>query len=382
MKTVGLLHYREYGAITPLSMGIVEYARTHGRWLLRGFQFASPHSRRPTLPPLDGLIAYPFESHWAQVQRMRIPKVVIVPNIPQEKWTAGCVGFDEPAIGALAAEHLLDRGYRRFMYVGPDNPWSVARGEGFSRALRKAGFDTQFAGGNDPRGWPSWLTLETPAAVDRIVKTVPARCGVMVCNDLFAQTLIAACERVKRVVPDDIAVVGVDNDLLYCEFGTIPSSSIDPNVTQMGLEAAALLEDLMNGKAIPKSPVVVKPRGVVVRRSSDSYATEDQDVLSGLELVRKSPRLTVDELASTLAMSRATLERRFRAQLGRSPAEELRRRRLEIARQMLVHTRRPLSDIALDCGFDYLSTFSKLFRRVHGITPSEYRRQAEGGQRL
>ena len=203
--------------------------------------------------------------------------------------------------------------------------------------------------------------------------------GVLVCEDLYCRFLIDLCRKKGLEVPGDVALVGTYNEAIICDSPSPGLTSIDMGHDQQGYRAAVLLEGLMNGGQPPSEPEMVLPTELVSRQSTDAYATEDPLVGRALRyLAENSDRmLRVPELAAAMATTRRTLERRFRADLGRSIAEEMTRLRLSRAKRRLVETDVPLKTVALEAGFTTANHFSKVFTRVEGISPTAYREERQ-----
>jgi LacI family transcriptional regulator len=374
MKNVYVIGNSPYGGLSALTLALAHFARSHGGWLIRQLPLDQPANRYLRLHPPDGMLICPGNAAELRLATvLRFPKIIIAislkaPTVP------GFIAFDEQLIGKLAAEHLLERRYERFFYIGVRSYWAADRAAGFIRRIQAQGHLASSNGGQGKEPWPVWEELEVPGYFEKLARKLPMHCGVMACNDEVARRFISACDKVGRKVPQEIAVIGVNNDKMNCEFGEVPLSSVDPDLDRLGAEAAAALDKLMTGQPAEPGPIFIPPRGIVIRRSSDQYATSDVDVLSALAYIREHPReATITRLISAVSLSRATLERRFRAALGHSPAKEIRRYRLELARQLILHDDRPLADIAEACGFQYLSNFSACFTRAFKQNPSKYR---------
>jgi LacI family transcriptional regulator len=176
-------------------------------------------------------------------------------------------------------------------------------------------------------------------------------------------------------VPDQIAILGVDNSDSLCEANKLTLSSVDPDLKQVGCEAAAMLDKVLGGSDREISPMVVKPRGVVSRRSTDPVAFEDSDLATALRLIRTgdSDEVSVVTICQAISISRRELERRFRETIGHAPGEEIRRVRMDRARGLLATTNLPVADICARCGYEHLASFSSAFRKSVGMTPRAYR---------
>ena len=200
----------------------------------------------------------------------------------------------------------------------------------------------------------------------------------MACNDVRARHVLEACRTLGLRVPDDVAVIGVDNDEMICDLTDPPLSSVEQGATPMGYQAAALLDRLMSGKAATPLRFVVKPEGVVARRSTDTLAIDDPEMAQAVRFIRNHARerIRIDDVVKAVGVSRSTVERRFKAVMGRTIHAEIERVRLEHAKQLIATTDLPLKRVATQVGFKYVQYLTKLFRERLGQTPAEYRKQA------
>jgi LacI family transcriptional regulator len=197
---------------------------------------------------------------------------------------------------------------------------------------------------------------------------------------LFGHEVIDACRAADIAVPEEIAIVGFDNDEPLCELAEPPLSSVAFNSARMGYEAAAMLDRLMNGKPVKQHWLEIDPLGVVTRRSSDRWAIEDPDVAAAVRFIRENAANPIDvgDVVSALSLSRRSLELRFKRTLGRSPLDEINSVRVERAKELLTRTEFKLSRIALACGFHSVIHFHTVFRRHAEITPQAYRLRTRG----
>ena len=212
----------------------------------------------------------------------------------------------------------------------------------------------------------AWLqTLEMPV-------------GVMACNDVRARHVLEACHSLGVRVPEDVAVIGVDNDELVCELSDPPLSSIEQGMRRLGYQAAALLDQLMQGKDAPQTQFVVAPEGVVARRSTDTLAVSNAEVALAARFIREHAcdGLSIGDLTAMVGLSRSTIERKFKAITGRTIHAEIERVRLERARTLLAETDLPMKQVAAQAGFKYIQYMATLFRRRLKQTPREYRLRA------
>ena len=290
---------------------------------------------------------------------------------------------DNRQIGVLAAEHMIERGLQNFAFLAAhvealDSP----RREGFETTVREAGwaFDHYFARAYGQSDWMNQV------AEDRKVigwlKGLGSPVGVFAGTDEAAAHLLRACLEAGLKVPHEVSVVGVHDDPMIVAMTRPPLSSVRTDPQRVGYQAARLLVDLLEGRKQPHDPVLIPPVGVTVRESSDSYSVEDPLLRSALNQIRGpgGESLDVNLLAQTLQVSRRTLERRFLAKLGRSPAVELSRFRLERAKRLLGDTNLPLADIAAQSGFGSATRLCEAFRLSLATTPAQFRSSFQRGR--
>jgi LacI family transcriptional regulator len=213
--------------------------------------------------------------------------------------------------------------------------------------------------------------------VPRWIAALPTPVGIFAAVDYFGVALTQVCREIGLRIPEDVAVLGVDNDDVYCRLARPPLSSVIPSAQRVGYEAGALLDQLLNGHKPPREPVLVEPLGIQTRRSTEVLATDDEDVVAAARFIRESAHqpIKVADVLRVVPVSRRALERRFRRALGRGLAEEISRVRLERGRRLLAETDLSMSRVAEHSGFTDASHLTSVFHRELGITPSEYRRQ-------
>jgi len=204
---------------------------------------------------------------------------------------------------------------------------------------------------------------------------LPRPVGILSCNDMRGQHVLDACRRIDAAVPEEVSVIGVDNDELICDLCDPPLSSVMPNPQRIGYEAAALLNKLMNGDAPRTSVQLIEPIGVVTRQSTDVLAIDDPLVASAVKYIRHHAcdGISVVDVLKHVPVSRSILERRFRKYIGRSPQSEIRSVQLKRVKQLLRETDLPLERIAGLSGYDHPEYMSVVFKRELGITPGQYR---------
>ncbi|MBN1910059.1 MAG: DNA-binding transcriptional regulator [Pirellulales bacterium] len=356
--------------------GIADFARQHGGWALLTRPDTSASLASLEGWNGDGVIALiDTEAEAQAARRLKVPVV----NLSGALRESGIprVTVDNEAVGRLAAEHLLDCGYRRFAFYGTENLWYVEqRCEGFSRRVEEAGLPcvTFFAAGN-PTGAQMWHHGQDE--LERWLAALETPIGVTACTDHRARMVSEACARLGLKIPGDVGILGVDNDELVCEFCISPLSSVSRSNHHVGFQAAALLARLMENGIRHAPDVLIPPDGVVQRQSTDIVAVDDPNVAAAVRFIRENLHkpFGVKLITAQLTVSRRSLEQGFRAQLGCTPYAYLCRQRIDRAKQMLGCPTRPkISQIARACGFNNPLQFRRAFARATGITPQAYRR--------
>lgn len=282
---------------------------------------------------------------------------------------------DAQKAGRMAAEHLLDRGFRRFGFCGyPQENWSRWREQGFRERLKEAGYEYEAYRPTQGKLQPAW-DREQPT-VTAWLQSLPKPIGVMATNDVRGRQVIEACAIGGIHVPDDIAVIGADDDRVLSALCNPPLTSVALNAEQGGYRAAELLHRMMAGRVKKKQLILVEPLWVVARPSTNIIAIDDRQVASAITYIREnaSRAIGVNDVARHSAMSRRALEIRFHRSLGRSVREEIQRVRLDRVKQMLVETDLSIAKIADLSGFNSPTYLSGVFRREVGMTPAAYRR--------
>ena len=362
--------------------GVKRYARLHGPW---GF-YITPADLRQVLPRMKewggtGIIA--------RLETPQLEKAVLATGLPTialdltyRQQAAGSrlarvheVRPDSRAAGRLAAEHLLDRGLRSFAFVGLSSevPWSAERGQGFTERLAAA--KLPYAEFPLPRRVADREWGREQAILAAWLATLPRPLGLLACDDDRARQVCEACHGADLAVPDDVAIVGVDNDDLLCELADPPLTSVALDSETAGWEAAALLDRLMRGERLPPQRILVAPTGVIVRRSSDVRVTDDPAVRLAVRFITDKAALPirVADVVAAAGAKRRSLELRFQTALGRSIVAEIQRARLDRARRLLTESDLSVERIAAASGFSSSGYLIRLFKREMGLAPGAFR---------
>ncbi|MGD1277419.1 MAG: XylR family transcriptional regulator [Tepidisphaeraceae bacterium] len=350
--------------------GIIKFAGTARPWLLSRFEANEADFERLASMEAAGIIAAVKSPELAgRLRSLQTPCVNVSSVLAEADFPCVCV--DDAGIGQLAASHFLQRGMQNFAYVGMAQRGDfVRRCDAYVQRLKKeripqvAAHDAAEADSNQAR-----------QALGRWLTSLPRPCAVFAANDDLARRVIDACREVPLHVPRDVAVLGCGDDSIVCGLATPKLSSVSLPAERVGYEAAALLERLMAGKRRGLESIVLPVSSVIGRASSDVVSVQDPQVAAALRfiLARAGEWIGVRELLLAMPIQRRSLERRFRQVLGRSPLEEIRRVRLEIARELLATTDLPMPLVARRSGFSDGKQLSTVFRAEVGVTPTAYR---------
>ncbi len=357
--------------------GIARYLRSHHRWSV----FLEQHELG-TRPPewlssgqWDGILSRPTDPELARLfRRMNVPVVDL--NDLHEDLGLPWVGSDHAGIGRMGAAHLLERGYQNFAFAGfRDELWAAQRRDGFRAVIEAKGFqvavyESPWRGPDMPR-WDKDLD-----DIMHWLGALPQPLALMTCNDVRGLHVLDACARLGALVPEQVAVVGVDNEEILCELCTPPLSSVEPDPERIGYAAAELLDTLMAGGKPTVQRISIDPVRVVARRSTEALAIEDRVVAAAMRFIRDQAVFdcSVSDVLKHVRVSRSVLERRFRQYLNRSPQAEIRTVQLSRVKQLLMETDFTLERIAELSGFDHPEYMSVVFKQAVGLTPGRFRK--------
>ncbi len=377
-RQVALLIETSNAYARGLLQGVVHYIREHRPWSFHLIEQGRGDDPPPWLAGWkgDGIIA--------RIETPRIARAVVKTGLPAVDLSAArlvptlpWVETNDEAIARLAAEHLMERGFKRFAFCGDARfNWSQWREAHFVARLKAAGLACEVF---RPAGATGDVAMQE-RELARWLRELPKPVGVMACYDIRGQQTLAACRGAGLAVPDEVAVIGVDNDTLLCELASPPLSSVIPNAHRAGYEAAALLDRQMAGKRVPAVAHLIAPLGIAERQSTDVLAVDDRDVAKAVQFIREHAceGINVDDVLRAVPLSRRVLEQRFQKLLGRTPREEVLHVRLSRVKQLLGETDLPLYLVAERTGFEHVEYLSVVFKRETGRTPSRWRAEARG----
>jgi LacI family transcriptional regulator len=363
--------------------GVLRYANLQRRWLLHEDIWRVVESRAHW-PECSGAIVAGVTRPTFEFIRQRCAHLIHCSGGGDPKETP-VVSLDEEAAGRLAAEHLMDCHLQHFGFYGltvQAGGVGHRRLEGFRAALEARGFTCAEC----PVPWPSgmdWLMQTHRGELVDWLQGLPKPVGIMTGDDMVAHDLAGACVGAGIRVPEQVAIVGVNNDDLLCEGAWPPLSSVEPDYTRMGYLAAKMLDRLLAGEAmgLEERWVRLPPLGVVQRQSTNVLAVGDPNLADAVQFIREHAcdPCSVQDVLKAVPVGRRWLERQFMARFGRSPHNEITRVRVDTAKRLLVQPDMTLVDIAERCGFSGLAHFVRMFQQEVGTTPAVYRRSTVRG---
>lgn len=372
--------------------GLSRYARLQGPWSIEmsfwnTYDIGLPHIKSWQG---EGIFAAGINSSRLarRIFESRLPAITVedelsdhLPAQAAESNGIATIRTDSLAAGRIAAEYFLEQGLQHFAFCGvPNKSWSRQRREGFRQRIREAKFKCHLY--PEPILKKDNIWEKERIALANWIKGLPKPVGLMACNDERSCELIEAAQLAGVTVPEEVAVIGVDNDELICNLLDPPLSSIALNSDKAGYEAAALLDKLMAGEKMAGQTVIAEPAGVVARKSTDVSAVPDAAVVDAIRFIRAhaGEMIRVDDVVNATPLSRRLLERRFRKTVGRSILNEIQRMHVNSATEMLLNTDLPISQVAQKAGFSSATHLGVTFKQRMKMTPFAYRRSFRNGQ--
>jgi len=391
---VALLVETSRGYGRGLLRGIMKYSRLHGPWQFH----LTPGDFEQIVPRMkdwkgNGIIARVINPKTASLLlKTGLPLVLLdLPEAAAATFQQKGVRFveivsDSEGATQMAVEHLLAKQFRHFAFVGYHRQvWSEKRERTFTHRMAKEGHTVHIYRMPVRQGIALQWEKEEPVLVQWL-KSLPKPLGLMACNDQRGREVLDACSLAEIAVPEEISVIGIDNDELLCELSFPPLSSVALNAVQGGYLAAAALHKMIQNEMIRKVPlahqkIVVPPLRIVERRSTESVMIGDSEVAAALQFIHTQPpaELAIDSVVESTCVSRRVLEIRFRKLLGSTILREIQKVRIERAKRLLLETDYSIDRIAEMVGFATGSYFVQFFRSKTGRTPAKFRKEVRVG---
>ncbi len=360
--------------------GVAKYSRLHGPWTL----YKSPpyyrlKDRKSSwlnyIKKMDvQAVIFCGEGQNAdEIKQIEIPAVT-VDVMETVEGPINIIG-DCDSIGQMAAEHFIERGFSNFGYCGYDDiHWSRERRDVFCQLLKNKGYSVNVYKGSRRNKW----TKEQEDIADWL-KNLDIPLAIMACNDDRAQMVIEACKISGLKVPDDVAVIGVDNDEAICLISDPPISSINLNFQRAGYEAAATLDAMVRKKKLSEGQkkIVIPTTGIMTRQSTDIFAIDNEQVRKALSFIRNNYNVPIQvrDVVNVTAQSRRALEKNFRKLLGKSIFEQIRKTKIQKICSLLLETNMTINEIADCLNFKDFAHISRYFQSEMKVTPLEYRKK-------
>jgi len=358
-----------------LLSGIMRYCRSSDDWLV----FYEQRDLSSELP--DWLLNWDGHGIISRVTSDRLvetcerQKIALV-ELTDRKEDSGRLRLrsDDREIGRMGLEHFTERGFESFGYCGfDDEAWSIRRCDSFVENAAKYGKCSVYSSRWHGATQTSWET-EQANLIDWL-GSLPKPVGVMACCDIRGQHVLQACAQAGFNAPEEVAVLGVDNDDLLCQLCTPPLSSVIPNAERIGFMAAEMLALMMDGEEPSLEQTHIAPIGICTRQSTEIVAIDDPDIAAAISYIRENAcdGISVGDVLKNVPVSRSTLERQLRRYLRRSPQQEIRNVRMRRACELLKMTELSVERIANNCGFTHPEYMHAFFKRELKMTPGEYR---------
>ncbi|MBN1911324.1 MAG: XylR family transcriptional regulator [Pirellulales bacterium] len=381
-RRIALLMSQDAGFHRQVLLGIRAYAGHSKRWVFHNAPLTQASFRPLAEWNPHGIIAHLDDPKLARMI-LTLKKPTIDTACVLDNLDVPVADVDHVAVGRLAAEHFLARGYRHFGFFGSGRArYALLRHESFRRTVEDAGFVVHSCHMEYLPRLPekaSWKNVNSE--VRRWLKSLPKPAAVLADHDVPGRDLANMCQLLDLRVPNDVAILGVDNDEVECLLASPPLSSVAIPAERIGFEAAKLLERMMAGRKAPKRMLTLPPTRVVTRQSTSMFAVDDPVVSGALLYIRNhlDKPLNVNMLTEELVVSRRALEKKFRELLGRTVLQEIHRARIERAQELLGGNLQ-VAEVAHQTGFSSPQLFATVFRRLTGVSPRQYRHENRLGK--
>lgn len=370
-----------------LLKGISKYSREYGPWIF----CRMPLFHRETVG-IDGILKWALE--WGadgvigqlyndpDIEKIVQAGIPVIAQDFKERFTEipNITGAYREA-GTMAADYFLKKGFKNFAFYGfSDIVWSRERAEGFEERLNKKGHKVHYFEHKKARSSEQWYYK--PSSLSRWLKSLPKPIALMACDDNQGQHITEACRHSGIRIPEEVAVLGVDNDEMICELSDPPLSSIGQDAEKGGYDAARLMDHMIRNGMAEFHDILVKPTQVITRHSTDIYATNDNYIASSLKYIHQNidKNLHVDEVVKQVPLSRRALEKRFQDITGYPIYKYIFNLRIEKFTKKLLETDMTVFEIAMDMGLNDSKNIARQFRQVKGCTPIEYRNRYLAGK--
>lgn len=379
-KIILLIDFTEdYGK--SLLKGVTKYSKEMGPWLF----CRMPLLYREDLSmdnivkfakdwKADGIIAQFYNN--SNINKLIAAKIPIIVEDFKERFKEFpniTGGYFET--GQMGAKYFINKGYKNFAFYGFDNiVWSRERAEGFEDSIKKHGEKVHFFSPKKIENRELWFYK--PSALSKWLTSLPKPIAIMACDDERAQNITEACKHSKIKIPEEVAVLGVDNDEITCNLSDPPLSSISLDTEQGGYEAAKLMHQLIEHTDQEPHDIIVNATTIITRQSTDICATTDKQIAKALNFIHQniSNNINVEDVLKTVSISRRALEKRFLDVTGSAVYKYICQLRIRKFSDRLLESEKSIYEIAIEIGFNDNKNISRLFKQIHGCTPLQYRK--------
>ena len=382
-KIILLIDFTEdYGK--SLLKGITRYSKENGPWLFcrMPLHYREDLSMNTLITfakewKADGIIAQLYNN--ADIQKVVETKIpIIVEDFKEHFKEFPNISGNYFETGEMGAKYFINKGYKNFAFYGFNNiVWSRERGKGFEDSVKKHGGKVHFF--NPKKILPRELWYYKPSALSKWLSKLPKPIAIMACDDERAQNITDACRINKIKIPEEIAVLGVDNDELTCNLSDPPLSSIGLGVEQGGYEAAKLMQLLIENKDQKPYDIVVKSTSIFTRQSTDICATTDKQIAMALNFIHQNieNNINVIDVLKKVSISRRALEKRFLEVTDSAVYKYICHLRIQKFSDKLLESDKSINEIAIEVGFNDNKNLSRLFKQINGCTPLQYRKSKD-----
>lgn len=370
-----------------LLKGITKYSREHGPWVFCRMPLFHRETRGMAEIlnwahewEADGIIGQLYND--GSVEKIVRAGIPVIAQDFEERFTEipNITGAYRET-GAMAADYFIKKGFQHFAFYGFKNiVWSRERAEGFDERVTRSGYRVTYFEHEKARSSELWYYK--PSSLSEWLLSLPKPIAIMACDDRLGQHITEACRHSGIRIPEEVAVLGVDNDEMLCELSDPPLSSIALDAEKGGYDAARLLDHLIRGDASELHDIVVEPTQVITRQSTDIYATHDEYIASSLNYIHQNidKNLRVDEVVKQVPLSRRSLEIRFQRVIGCPIYHYIQNLRMEKFSKKLLETDQAVFEIAMDLGLNDMKNIARQFKQIKGCTPLEYRHRYLAGK--
>ncbi|MDL2305490.1 DNA-binding transcriptional regulator [Bacteroides sp. OttesenSCG-928-D19] len=282
---------------------------------------------------------------------------------------------DHHLAGRMGADYFIRKGFKNFAFYGYKNiVWSEERGKGYKDELAKHKNNFHFYEYQNEDFSELWYYNSEPLI--KWLESLPKPVAMMACDDNQAHHISQVCKQCGIRIPEEISLLGVDNDEAICTLSDPPLSSLNQAVEKGGYEAAILMERIIHNPHGEYGDIVVQPTHIVTRQSTDIYSTSDKYIAVALQYIHQNSnnKITISDLTDLVPLSRRLLENRFKEVTGFPVYTYIMNLRIEKFAQKLLETNDPIIDIASDMDFIDYKNFSRQFKKIMGCNPSSYRK--------